>query len=100
MCNLGKLITLFDVSLYVLIIERAQENIYSGRNQRDNGSPTRVAGTQYDGQRKLAQDLGVPDRQPKIIDGHEKTLECQRPGLFPSLCSIETVHPFVPTWVA
>ena len=97
MCNLGKLITLFDVSLYVLIIERAQENIYFDRNQRDDGLPTQGSGTQYDGQRELAQDLEVPDHQPKIIDGHEKTLECQRPGLFPSLCSIETVHPFVPT---
>src|SRR5690349_15540484 len=99
MCDPGKLVTLFDVSWFVLIIERAQGNIYSGRNQRHNGPPTRVTGTQYDGQRKLAQDLGVPDRRPAIIDGHEKVLECQRPGLLPSLCSTETVHPFVPTWV-
>src|ERR1700722_5863190 len=60
----------------------------------------RVASTQYGGQRKVARDLGVLDRRPPVIDGHEKLLDYQQSCFFPSLCSIKIDHPFVPTCVA
>ena len=43
--------------------------------------------TQNGGRSELARDLGVRDRQPSVIDGHEKTSEYQRPRL--------RFHPYV-----
>ena len=79
------------IPLYVQLCDQLRALVHAGELRPGDRIPA---------SRELAQHLGVPDRQPKIIDGREKTLECQRPGLLPSLCSIETVHPFVPTWVA
>ena len=79
--------TVFDDSSFVLIIERARENIYLGVNTRSHGRPTGFLPTQNGGRSELARDLGVRDRQPSVTDGHEKTSEYQRPRL--------RFHPYV-----
>src|ERR1700722_8253713 len=61
----------------------------------------RVASTPYGGQRKVARVLGVLDRRPPIIDGHEKPLDYQRSCFFPSLVrskqTIPSSRPVLPS---
>ena len=91
------LITVFEDSLSVPIVERARGNLFWRATPETTERPAGLLSTQDDGRRELARDLGGAGCQTALIEGQVKALHYQRPRLAPIPMFDRGDHSSVPT---